>query len=235
MIGGLNGPRLPPANGGKPKKLVILAHGYGSNGDDLIGLAPYFAKAMPDAMFVAPDAPEAIPGYNGGYQWFPLSRLDPHTTAAGVRASAHHLDKFINSELKKHELPASACALVGFSQGTMMSLHVGLRRPEPLGALLGYSGMLAAAEALKDEIKSRPPVCLVHGDRDEVIPVAALLMAAGALADAGVGSLWRISRGAGHTIAPDGMELGGQFLRAALSGRFAGWAPPGPKGSGLAV
>ncbi len=235
MLGGLNGPRLPPANGGKPKKLVILAHGYGSNGDDLIGLAPYFAKAMPDAIFVAPDAPEPIQGYNGGYQWFPLSRLDPHTTAQGVRASAHHLDKFIDAELKKHELPASACALVGFSQGTMMSLHVGLRRAEPLGALLGYSGMLAAAEALKDEIKSRPPVCLVHGDRDEVIPVAALLMAAGAMADAGLGSLWRISRGAGHTIAPDGMELGAQFLRAALSGRFAGWAAPSPKGSGLAV
>ena len=234
MIAGLTGPRLPPANGGKPKKLVILAHGYGSNGDDLIGLAPYFAKALPDAMFIAPDAPEPVPGYNGGYQWFPLSRLDPHTTAAGVRGAAPHLDKFIDAELAKHELPASACALVGFSQGTMMSLHVGLRRAEPLGAVLGFSGMLAAPEALKDEIKSRPPVALIHGDRDEVIPIAALLMASGVLADAGVGNLWRISRGAGHTIAPDGMELGAQFLRGALSGRFAGWAPPSCKGSGPA-
>jgi phospholipase/carboxylesterase len=233
-VGHLNGPRLAPANGGKPKKLVILAHGYGSNGQDLIGLAPYFAKALPDAAFVAPDAPEPIPGYDGGYQWFPLSRLDPHTTAAGVRAAAPHLDRFIDAELKRHELPASACALVGFSQGTMMSLHVGLRRPEALGAVLGYSGMLAAPEALKAEMRSRPPVALVHGDRDDVIPVSALLMATLTLAEAGLGSLWRISRGAGHTIAPDGMELGAQFLRGALSGRFAGWAPPSGKGSGPA-
>jgi phospholipase/carboxylesterase len=229
MIGGLNGPRLPPANGGKPRKLVILAHGYGSNGQDLIGLAPYFAKALPDAMFISPDAPEPVPGYPGGYQWFPLSRLDPHTTAQGVRAAAPHLDRFIDAELKRHELSASACALVGFSQGTMMSLHVGLRRTEPLGAILGYSGMLAAGETLKDEIRSRPPVALVHGDRDEVIPAAALFMAVDGLAAAGLGCLWRISRGVGHSIDDGGLQLGGQFLRAALSGRFAGWSAPASK------
>jgi phospholipase/carboxylesterase len=229
MLGAtLNGPRQAPANGGKPRKLVILAHGYGSNGEDLIGLAPYFAKALPDAVFVSPNAPETVPGYAGGYQWFPISRLDPHLTAAGVRSAAPHLDRFIDAELKRYELPASACALVGFSQGTMMSLHVGLRREEQLGAILGYSGMLAAPNDLKAEMRSRPPVALVHGDRDDVIPAAALLMAADALGAAGLPSLWRLSRGIGHSIAEDGLQLGAQFLRAALTGRFAGWAPPTP-------
>lgn len=222
----LDGPRTPPANGRPPTKLVILCHGYGSNGEDLIGLAPYFAKALPDAVFVSPNAPERVPGYPGGYQWFGLSRLDPHLTAAGVRAAAPSLDKFIDAELARYRLPASACALVGFSQGTMMSLHVGLRRTEPLGAVLGFSGMLAAPDALAAEAKTCPPVALVHGDRDDVIPVSALFMAVGGLADAGIPSLWRISRGAGHTIAEDGLTLGGDFLRDALSGKLAGWAGP---------
>jgi len=220
---GLDGPRVP-ARSGKAAKLVILAHGYGSNGEDLIGLAPYLQPLLPDAVFVAPNAPEPVPGYPGGYQWFPLSRLDPHATAAGVRAAAPILDRFIDAELVRYQLPASACALVGFSQGTMMSLHVGLRRAEPLGAVLGYSGMLAAAEALPAEIRSRPPVALVHGDRDEVIPVQAMFMVTEALAAAKTPCLWRMCRGAGHTITEDGLSLGGRFLRDALSGRLRDWA-----------
>ena len=224
----LDGPRTPPANGRPPNRIVILAHGYGSNGEDLIGLAPYLARALPDAVFVSPNAPEPVPGYAGGYQWFALARLDPHTTAAGVRSAAPSLDRFIDAELARYRLPASACALIGFSQGTMMALHVGLRRAEPLGAVLGYSGMLAAAETLPAEVKSRPPIALVHGDRDEVIPPAALFMAAEGLAAAGTPCLWRISGGAGHTIAEDGLALGGAFLRDAFAGRFAGWAAPQP-------
>lgn len=222
----LDGPRLPPANGRPPTRIVILCHGYGSNGDDLLGLAPYWSKALPDAVFVAPNAPEPVPGYPGGYQWFALSRLDPQTTAAGVRAAAPTLDRFIDAELARYRLPASACALVGFSQGTMMSLHVGLRRPEPLGAVVGYSGMLAAAEALPAEVKSRPPVVLAHGDRDDVIPPAAMFLAADGLAAAGVPCLWRMSAGAGHTITEDALSLGGAFLKDAFAGRFAGWAAP---------
>ncbi|HTI68220.1 MAG TPA: phospholipase [Caulobacteraceae bacterium] len=222
---GLDGPRVPPRSG-KPAKLVILAHGYGSNGQDLIGLAPYFAKAVPDAVFVSPDAPEPVPGYPGGCQWFPLARLDPVTTAAGVRGAGPVLDRFIDAELLRYGLPASACALVGFSQGTMMALHVGLRRKQPLGAVLGYSGMLAAVEALPREIASRPPVCLVHGDRDDVIPPQALFMTAEGLAAAGTPALWRLCKGAGHTITEDALLLGGQFLRSAFAGRYRDWASP---------
>lgn len=226
MFGGIDGPRMPPSGGGKPAKLVIFAHGYGSNGEDLIGLAAYFARALPDAVFVSPNAPEPVPGYPGGYQWFPLTRLDPQTTAAGVRRAAPVLDRFIDAELVRYGLKPSACALVGFSQGTMMALHVALRRTEPLGAVLGYSGHLAAPEALAAEVKSRPPVCVIHGDRDDVIPIPALFTAVEAMGAAGVGSLWRVSRGAGHTIAEDGLSLGTSFLRDALGRRFAGWTGP---------
>jgi phospholipase/carboxylesterase len=223
----LDGPRMPPASGGKPKQLVILAHGYGSNGRDLIGLAPYWAKVLPDAVFVSPNAPEPVPGYPGGFQWFPLSRLDPHLMAQGARAAAPSLGGFVDQELQRYGLPPSTCALVGFSQGTMMALHVGLRRAEPLAAVVGFSGVLTGPDALKGEIKSRPPLLLAHGDRDEVVPVQALFLALEGLAAAGVGALWHISPGAPHTIAEDGLELGGRFLRDAFAGRFAGWAGPG--------
>ena len=223
----LDGPRLSPASKGPAKQLVILAHGYGSNGRDLIGLAPYFARALPNAAFVSPNAPQPVPGYPGGHQWFPISRLDPELMAEGVRSAAPTLDGFIDVELARHALPASACALVGFSQGTMMSLHVGLRRAEPLGAILGLSGMLADA----GPIRSRPPVALVHGDRDEVIPIGALFASLEGLAAANVPALWRVSPGTGHSVAEDGMELGAVFLQAALAGEFAGWTAPEQRAS----
>ena len=192
----LDGPRIPPASG-RPRQLVILAHGYGSNGDDLMGLAPYLARSLPEAVFVSPNAPEPVPGYPGGYQWFPISQIDPVLMARGARSAAPHLDGFIDQELKRYGLPASACALVGFSQGTMLSLHVGLRRPEPLAAILGFSGMLPDAAAPK----GRPPVLLVHGDRDDVIPIAALFASLQGLAEAGVPALG-ISGGVGHSTRP---------------------------------
>jgi phospholipase/carboxylesterase len=224
---GLDGPRVPPKSGGKPKQLVILAHGYGSNGEDLIGLAPYFSRALPDAVFVSPNAPDPVPGYPGGYQWFPISGIDPRLMAQGARTAAGGLDRFIDQELRRYGLPSAACALVGFSQGTMMSLHVGLRRPEPLAAILGYSGMLPVAEP--SEVRSRPPIALVHGDRDEVIPVQALFAALEGLALCGAPALFRISGGLPHSIGQDGLDLGAGFLRDALRGRFAGWAAPEPR------
>ncbi len=224
----IDGPRTPPANGGPARKLVILAHGYGSNGQDLIGLAPYLAKGSPDAAFVSPNAPEPVPGFPGGqaYQWFGLARMDPAVLAAGVKAAASTLDGFISSELARYRLAPSDCALIGFSQGTMMALHVGLRRPEPLAAIIGFAGRLAAPEALAREIRSRPPVLLAHGDRDDRIPVSAVIEAASALATAGTPAMWRISQGSGHTIAEDMLDLATVFLRDAFAGRLRGWTAP---------
>lgn len=208
----LDGPRMPPARGGKADALVILLHGYGSNGADLISLAPYWAEALPGASFVAPNAIEPLPEAPGGYQWFPITQLDPHLMEQGVRAAAPSVDRFIDAELEQHGLPPERCALVGFSQGTMMALHVGLRRSRPLAAILGFSGLLAGGARLKQEMASKPPVLLVHGDRDPTIPIPAMFDSAEALAEAGHGAQWHISYGVPHSIGPDGLELGGSFL-----------------------
>jgi phospholipase/carboxylesterase len=203
---------MPPARGGKPDMLVILLHGYGSNGADLISLAPYWAKLLPGAAFVSPNATEPVPQVPGGYQWFPIANLDPHLMEQGVRAAALSVDRFIDRELEKHGLDASRLALVGFSQGTMMALHVGLRRAQPAAALLGFSGVLVGARTLKEQMRSKPPVLLIHGDRDPTIPIPAMFDSAEALAAAGHGALWHVSYGVPHSIGPDGLELGGEFL-----------------------
>ena len=230
MLGGLDGPRRGPAAGGKASSLVIFAHGYGSNGDDLIGLAPMLAKSLPHTAFASPDAPSPVPGYPNGFQWFPISRLDPALMASGVRQAAGALDRFIDSELRRHDLAPGACALVGFSQGTMMSLHVGLRRAEALAAIVGFSGVLTAPERLAAEIRSRPPVLLVHGAQDEVLPVHALAAAREGLASAGVGCRWRIEPQLPHSIGQPGLADASSLLKDAFAGRLGAWAGPQSRG-----
>lgn len=215
----LDGPRMPPARGGNPDSLVMLLHGYGSNGADLISLAPYWAKALPGALFVAPNAIEPVPQAPGGYQWFPISSLDPQMMESGVRAAAQSVDRFLDRELEKAGLDDSRLALVGFSQGTMMALHVGLRRTRPPAAILGFSGVLTGGRRLKDEMKVKPPILLVHGDQDPMIPVTAMFDSADALAAAGHGAQWHVSYGVPHSIGPDGLDLGGAFLSTYLKKR----------------
>src|ERR1051325_11393420 len=134
----LTGPRLPPARG-SATHLVVLCHGYGADGNDLIGLARLWQRLLPTVAFAAPNAPEPCAGSPMGYQWFPISRLDPHEMQRGVQSAAPALDGFIDAELKRLDLPAERLALVGFSQGTMMSLQVGLRRAIKPAAIVGYS------------------------------------------------------------------------------------------------
>jgi phospholipase/carboxylesterase len=212
----LDGPRMPPARGGKPDSLVVLLHGYGSNGADLISLAPYWAKALPGAAFVSPNAIEPVPQAPGGFQWFPISQLDPQLMEAGARNAAQSVDRFLDRELERYGLDQSRLALVGFSQGTMMALHVGLRRAAPPAAILGYSGVLVGARKLKDEMKAKPPVLLIHGDQDQTIPIAAMFDSAEALAASGHGAQWHVSYGVPHSIGPDGLDLGGVFLATYL-------------------
>lgn len=212
----IDGPRMPPARGGKPEALVILLHGYGSNGADLISLAPFWAKALPSAAFVSPNAIEPVPQVPGGYQWFPIADLDPQLMEPGVRRAAQSVDRFVDRELEKYGLDDSRLALVGFSQGTMVALQVGLRRKRQPGAILGYSGVLVSAQSLKEEMRVKPPILLVHGDRDPTIPMPFMLESAEALAAAGHGAQWHISYGVPHSIGPDGLELGGAFLAAHL-------------------
>ncbi len=224
----LDGPRVAPAAGGVARQLVVFAHGYGSNGQDLLGLSPYFAEALPNAAFVAPNAPEPVPGFPGeAFQWFGLSAMDPVRLATGVEAASSSLDAFLNDELARLGLPASACALVGFSQGTMMALHVGPRRREALGAVVGFSGLLAAPEKLPAELRSRPPILLAHGDSDDRVPPQSLFAALAALADAQAPALWRLCPGQGHTIPEEALSLAVEFLHDAFAGGLASWSGPG--------
>jgi len=208
----IDGPRQPAA-AANTEQLIIFVHGYGADGNDLIGLAPYFAQALPNAAFVAPNGPQRCEMSPMGYQWFPINQFDPTSRLTGVQDAAPILDQFIDQELARHGLGEENLLLVGFSQGTMMSLHVGLRRARQVAGILGYSGLLAGPELLADEAVVKPPILLVHGDVDEMLPVQNLHDAVEALGAAGLNVEWHVSPGAGHTIAQDGLDLGMQFVQ----------------------
>jgi phospholipase/carboxylesterase len=213
----IDGPRIAPSSG-KTDTLVVLLHGYGSNGNDLIQLAGMWRGLAPNALWIAPNAPEPVPGALGGFQWFPIEALDPRLLARGVESVAPNLDRFVDRELEKAGLSADRLVLIGFSQGTMMALHVGLNRARDPLAVIGFSGALTSPP--KEPLTARPPILLVHGDKDDMVPVAASLAAAEALCKAGHAASFHISAGAGHTIAPDGLDVATQFLRQALAGQL---------------
>ncbi|WP_298958380.1 dienelactone hydrolase family protein [uncultured Methylobacterium sp.] len=218
----LSGPRVPPRSGRAPRQLVVLLHGFGADGNDLVDLADAWGGLLPDAAFVSPHAPEpCIQGF--GRQWFPLTFRDPHERWRGVNRAGPGLDAFLDAELAAHGLDESRLALVGFSQGCMMALHVGLRRQRRVAAVVGLSGLVVAEEgkgpeALKAGIRSVPPVLLVHGDRDEVIPVEALFLSADLLAGAGVPVEWHLSAGTGHGIDEGALHHAGLFLARRFGG-----------------
>lgn len=212
----LDGPRLEP-RGGNAKRLVVFLHGYGADGNDLIELGKMWQPLLPDTAFVSPHAPEPCGQAPVGRQWFALTFRDPNERWTGVNAAQPVLESFLDKELARRNLPPSALALVGFSQGTMMALHVGLRRAAPLAGIVGYSGLLAldekaTPETLAADIRSRPPVLLIHGDQDELIPLQALFHASQTLAALDVPAEWHISQGVGHGIDQEGLRHGGEFL-----------------------
>ncbi len=212
----LTGPQLDAASG-QADSLIVFCHGYGADGADLIGLAPHWQKLLPNTVFVAPNAPQPCDMGGFGYQWFAIARdRDPEKMRAGVESAASLLEDFLAHELARLGVEDHRLALVGFSQGTMMALHVGLRRKIAPAAICGYSGALPEKENLAD-IKLRPPILLIHGDKDPMIPATATLNAAQRLGDAGFEVKYHISQGGGHSIMPDGLQLGGQFLAAHLS------------------
>jgi phospholipase/carboxylesterase len=213
----LTGPSRAAASG-TADSLVIFLHGYGADGSDLIGLAEPLAPHLPRTRFLAPNAPERCPGNPFGYQWFPIPWMDgtPEAVAraAAVRAFAA-LDRYLD-EVAAEGMPPERTVLFGFSQGTMMALHVGLRRRAALAGIVGFSGRLLEPESLVDEIRSRPPVLLVHGDQDPVVPFESLAEAEAGLAAAGVPVASHVSRGVAHGIAPDGLGLAVRFIQERL-------------------
>ena len=212
---------MPPRAGGPPGQLIVLLHGVGADGNDLIALAPALARQLPSAAFVAPDAPEPCDMAPFGYQWFSLQDRRPEALLLGVQSVAPLLDGFIDAELERYRLADDRLALVGFSQGAMAALHVALRRQRPPAGVLGFSGALLGAGRLGAEARSRPPVYLVHGDADEVVPVEATHAAVAGLQAAGIPVQWSIRQGLPHGIDPESVEHGAAFLAAAFAARPA--------------
>ena len=208
----IEGPSQAPISGAAPKQLVIFCHGLGSDGNDLIGLAPYFAKILPDAIFVSPNAPFPFDMASEGYQWFSLENTSSEDRLIGVRMAAPILNQFIDEQLQLYNLEERQLALVGFSQGTMLALHVGVRRKIKLAGIIGYSGTLIGEDLLETEIKSRPPVLLVHGDTDDIVPPDSLQHSVGALVGAGIEAVGELRPGLGHGLDDRGIMLGMDFL-----------------------
>jgi phospholipase/carboxylesterase len=206
-----------PRAGGPPRQLVVLLHGVGADGHDLIELAPALAAVLPGAAFVAPDAPEPCDMAPYGFQWFSLRDRRPEALLLGVEAVAPVIDAFLAAELERYGLADHQLALLGFSQGTMAALYLAPRRPRALAGVLGYSGALIGGERLPQEAASKPPVFLVHGDADEVVPVQAMYAAVAGLQAAGIAVQWSLRRGLPHGIDPDSIAHGAAFLAAAFS------------------
>lgn len=212
----LSGPVVQPTSG-TVENVVIFVHGYGADGNDLIGLAAQWQPALPNTLFVSPNAPQKCSMNPMGFQWFPLTDLSPRELATGVVASAPIMDHFIDYMIEKTGVAANNVYLVGFSQGTMMSLHVGLRRKEALGGIVGYSGALVLAEELKTELTHTIPVLLVHGDADPVVPVFMLQAAVSGLEAAGLTPTSHVCPGLPHGIDAVGLKMGLEHLLKAMS------------------
>ncbi len=213
----LDGPRFGPANGGKPEALVVMLHGVGADGNDLIGIAPMWAPLMPTVAFVAPNGPEPCDMAPYGYQWFSLQDRSPASMLAGVQSAAPIVSAFLDSELERHGLGPDKLALVGFSQGTMTSLYTAPRLPAPVAGVLGYSGALIGADTLAAEATAKPPVMLVHGTDDPVVPFQAMAAAEQVLTSAGIPVETFARPGLAHGIDQDGLRLGVGFLKHVLS------------------
>ncbi|MEM6887653.1 MAG: alpha/beta fold hydrolase [Pseudomonadota bacterium] len=213
------GRRVPVS--GDTRSVVVFLHGYGANGADLLGLADPLGEHLPDTLFVAPDAPEACAGAPMGFQWFPIPWIDGSSEEESMRGmfqAVQDLNAFLDALMVDEDVLPEQVVLFGFSQGTMMALQVAPRREDPVAGLVAFSGRLLSPETLADEVVSRPPVLLVHGDQDDVVPPQSLPQAAEALQEAGWKDVFaHIMKGTGHGIAPDGLSVALAFMRDKLS------------------
>ncbi len=204
---------------GADSSVVLFLHGYGADGSDLLGLADPLSSHLPDTVFIAADAPDRSMANPMGYQWFPIPWIDGSTDAAaseGMHRSAKLLDALIDRILAEEGIDADQLVLVGFSQGTMMSLHVAPRRLEPVAGIVAISGRLMVPERLAEEIQSTPPVLLIHGDADDVVLFEEMQTAGEALQAAGFTVYAHVMEGTGHGIAPDGLSVALAFIREHL-------------------
>lgn len=209
------------AQSGQAKSLVVFLHGYGADGADLLGLADPLAPHLPDTVFIAADAPSPCAGNPFGRQWFPIPRFDGSSeveAAVEMNRAADDLNAFLDQRLAEEGLTPTALALVGFSQGAMMSLHIAPRREVAMAGVVAISGRLLRPQVLAQEASVKPPVLLIHGDRDDVVPFQEMQIAGNALVAAGFQTFGHVMQGTGHGIAPDGLGVAMQFLKERLPG-----------------
>jgi phospholipase/carboxylesterase len=218
----LSGPVVPPRSG-EARQLVVLLHGWGADGNDLIGLAPALQPVLPHARFASPNAPDPCDQNPMGRQWYSFMDERPERLKAGYDRASDLINAYLDAELERLKLDDSRLALVGFSQGCMMAVHVALRRARPIAGVVGYSGRLIDQENIAAEIRSRPPMLLCHGDADPVVPYGCLQDAVSVLAQHDVPAQWHTSPGVGHGIDPGALEAGASFLKNAFreAGRSA--------------
>jgi phospholipase/carboxylesterase len=209
----LSGPERAPASGGKPTSLIVLLHGLGSDGQDLISLAPFFSGALPHTHFIAPNGPAPCDMAPYGYQWFSLRDWSPQSMLRGAHEAIPALNLFIDAQLKRFALIEDRLAFIGFSQGTMMSLYVSLRRPAPCAAVVGFSGALIGEQG----ITSKPPVCLIHGREDGVVPFGAMALAETILKQHSIPVEAHARPGLAHSIDPEGIDIALKFLQVRLA------------------
>ena len=204
---------------GQAKSLVVFVHGYGADGADLLGLADVLGPHLPDTAFAAPDAAERLPGAPFGRQWFAIPRFDGSTqaqAAAGLKMATQDLSEFVDQRMAYEGLGPQAVALVGFSQGAMLSLHMAPRRAEPIAAVISISGQLLQPERLAAETTAKSPVLVMHGDQDDVVPFPEMTATCNALVAVGFETYGHVMEGSGHTIAQDGLATALAFLPKTL-------------------
>ena len=193
---------------GVDSSLVIFLHGYGANGNDLLGLADQLSEHLPDTVFLAPDAPETCSVNPGGFQWFPIPWIDGSTeeeSELGLLRATEDLQMFIKQSMEEEGLSEAETILIGFSQGTMMALHVGPRMVDSILGIIGFSGRILNPESLLEDCKSKPPTLLIHGDQDDVVPFSSLSTAESTLQECGFEVETHVMEGTGHGISPDGL------------------------------
>ena len=215
----LNAGRKAPQSG-QTRSVVVFLHGYGANGADLLGLAEPLGEHLPDTLFVAPDAPESCAGAPMGYQWFPIPWIDNSSeeeAERGMAAAVDDLNAFLDALMVDEDVLPEQVVLFGFSQGSMMAMHVAPRREDAVAGVVAFSGRLLAPESLVDDVVVRPPILLVHGDMDDVVPPQSMPEAAEALQRAGFEDVYaHVMKGTGHGIAPDGLSVALAFMRDKL-------------------
>ncbi|MFA9229218.1 MAG: alpha/beta hydrolase [Microgenomates group bacterium] len=218
MTAGLKFGRRAPVSG-KARNMVVFLHGYGANGDDLLGLADPLSGHMRDTVFIAPDAPDACSGTPFGRQWFGIPAFDGSSLAdamAAMEKSALQLNAFLDVRMADEGLSDAQVMLLGFSQGAMMSLHVAPRRKTPFAGVIAISGRLIRPDRLQAELVVKPPVLLIHGDQDPVVDFAKMGKAGDALVAAGLETFGHVMKGTGHGIAPDGLGIALAFMKERL-------------------